>query len=417
MSRYYAYRGACLFPFEAGCTLPESASPVEEPFSPLVILLMRSGCGSRGVFALQAEAELFGPEIPSALLRPLPAAQGPGPSRLPEPVRAILAREGACALNTAFARCYDVLARFLAPQKRPRVMLVGLGDVGGTVLTGLKLLGTELSSIGIFDPNAAQCARYEMELNQVLPVSDAPLPPVYVCGEDALFDCDALLFTASRGVPPLTEKTGDVRMVQFEANRAMLSHYAKKARGCGFSGLFAQISDPVDHLARAVFLDSNRDERGNFDGCGLLPEQVQGYGLGVMRARAQYYAKKAGLDPEAVRAYGPHGQGLIIANAPGAAYDGALSARLTEQAAAANLRVRALGFKPYIAPGLSSACVSVLKTLRGEWHDGAVPMGGAYFGCRTRFTKNGPALLREPIPPALAARLDAAHSELKEFLL
>ena len=79
--------------------------------------------------------------------------------------------------------------------------------------------------------------------------------------------------------------------------------------------------------------------------------------------------------------------------------------------------MRALGFKPYIAPGLSSACVSVLKTLRGEWHDGAVPMGGAYFGCRTRFTKNGPALLREPIPPALAARLDAAHSELKEFLL
>ena len=170
----------------------------------------------------------------------------------------------------------------------------------------------------------------------------------------------------ARDVPPLTEKTGDVRMVQFEANRAMLSHYAKKARDCGFSGLFAQISDPVDPLARAVFLDSNQDERGNFDRNGLLPEQVQGYGLGVMHARAQYYAKKAGLDADAIRAYGPHGTGLIVANAPGAGYDDALSKTLTEQAATANLRVRELGFKPYLAPGLSSACVSVLKTLRGE---------------------------------------------------
>lgn len=119
MSRYYAYRGACLFPFEAGCTLPESASPVEEPFSPLVILLMRSGRGSRGVFALQAEAELFGPEIPSALLRPLPAAQGPGPSRLPEPVRAILAREGG-ARSTRHLPAATTCSHASSPRKSAR---------------------------------------------------------------------------------------------------------------------------------------------------------------------------------------------------------------------------------------------------------------------------------------------------------
>lgn len=414
MHEYYAYEGACLYPFGAGCRLPKEAVPVEHPFSPLVILFARGGRVGRGIFAIQSEAELFEPEVPSVLLQPVSMSQAL--PCLPEPVRAILQQEGACALNTAFSRCYAVLKRFLNPPKRPRIVLVGLGDVGGTVLIGLKLLGTEIDSIGIFDPNEAQCARYEMELNQVLPPADIPLPPVYRCNESALFDCDALLFTASRGVPPLTEKTGDVRMVQFEANRAMLSHYAKKARDCGFSGLFAQISDPVDPLARAVFLDSNQDERGNFDRNGLLPEQVQGYGLGVMHARAQYYARKAGLDADAIRAYGPHGTGLIVANAPGAEYDDALSKTLTEQAATANLRVRELGFKPYLAPGLSSACVSVLKTLRGEWHDGAVPMGGAYFGCRSRFTPNGPMLWREPILPALAARLDAAHSTLKEFL-
>ena len=25
---------------------------------------------------------------------------------------------------------------------------------------------------------------------------------------------------------------------------------------------------------------------------------------------------------------------------------------------------------------------------RGEWHDAAVPLGGAYFGCRSRLTRN-----------------------------
>ena len=38
-----------------------------------------------------------------------------------------------------------------------------------------------------------------------------------------------------------------------------------------------------------------------------------------------------------------------------------------------NLRVRELGFKPYIAPGLSSAAVSILQLLRGQVHFGAVP--------------------------------------------
>ena len=36
--------------------------------------------------------------------------------------------------------------------------LVGLGDVGGTALLALKLLGRELAKVQIFDPNRAQCA-------------------------------------------------------------------------------------------------------------------------------------------------------------------------------------------------------------------------------------------------------------------
>ena len=46
-----------------------------------------------------------------------------------------------------------------------------------------------------------------------------------------------------------------------------------------------------------------------------LPEQIQGYGLGVMNARAAYFAKKTNVfNPflKEGRAFGPHGQYLIV---------------------------------------------------------------------------------------------------------
>ena len=49
--------------------------------------------------------------------------------------------------------------------------LVGLGDVGGTLLTGLVLLGDMLDTIGVYDPDEKRCSRYEQEMNQVLPVN------------------------------------------------------------------------------------------------------------------------------------------------------------------------------------------------------------------------------------------------------
>ena len=252
-----------------------------------------------------------------------------------------------------------------------------------------------------------------MELNQVLPLEPGEAQPVIsVCTQEQLFDCDLFLFTASRGVPPVGQEQTDVRMAQYEANRAMITGYARMARAAKFQGLFCQISDPVDLLARAVYLESNRGEAGHFDWQGLLPEQVQGFGLGVMAARARFYAPELELDPEAIRVYGPHGAGLVAANAPGADYDPERSQRLSELTRQANLRVRELGFKPYIAPGISSAAVSILQLLRGRFHYGAVPLGQAYFGCRSRFTANGLETFREPICPELLARLEQAYGDL-----
>ena len=190
---------------------------------------------------------------------------------------------------------------------------------------------------------------------------------------------------------------------------------ARRAREADFIGLFAQVSDPVDHLSRAVFLMSNQNERGEFDWNGLLPEQVRGFGLGVMHARAVYCAGQEGIRDERICAFGPHGKGLVVANAPNEGYDEQLSEWLTRKTEEANLEIRKIGYKPYLAPGISSAAVSLLRALRGEWHDAAVPIGGAYFGCRGRFGGNGPELFRQPLKKVLVSRLEQSYRDLREF--
>lgn len=407
---FYSLDGICLCAL--GGRLPAGAKRAAAPFSPLAFLVERPGEISRGVYAIHDPAELREAEGPPLLLPPAPA-------HLDSPAaEAIVRGEGACVLNTAFSRAFDIWRHtMLHPKKQGlRLTLAGLGDVGGTVLTALTLLGNEIAEIGIYDPSDAMCRRYELELNQVLPLEDGRVMPRVVIRPPAhLFDCDVFLFTASRGVPPVGSGVADVRMAQFEANRAMLQSYARQAREGGFTGLFAQISDPVDHLARAVFTMSNTDDTGRLDFAGLLPEQVQGYGLGVMHARAAYFAQRDQIAFRNGAVFGPHGQELVVANDTTGKYDDALSRRLTDQTVRANLLVRNLGFKPYLAPGLSSAAVSILRTVRGQWHDGAVGFGGVWFGCRNRMTPLGLELLREPLAPALYDRICAAFRSLKEF--
>ena len=407
---YYAYQDVCLA--DHGGKLPEGAVPVEAPFDPLVLLVARDPLKSRGLFAIRSLAELDEPEGIGLLL---PPPKDKSDDALAQFIRA----HGATVANTSFSRWFAVLSAFRKRgNERQRVNLIGLGNVGGTTATGLKLLGYDLAKIGIYDQDERACLRYEAELNQILPVRDGEaMPPIEIVDDSALFDSDALLFCAARAVPEVgAESGGDVRMMQYEANRGLLRAYARAARACGFAGLFCQISDPVDQLCRAVFLMSNRNEQNEYDWNGLLPEQVRGFGLGVMHARAIYCAAREGVGTEQLRVFGPHGNGLVVANAPNEGYSGALSLSLTHKAETANLAVRSYGFKPYIAPGLSSAAVSVLRALRGQWHDAAVPLGGAYFGCRSRLGAQGAEQQREALHPELYHRISESHRKLEEFL-
>ena len=408
--RFFTMDGLCLCPLDGA--VPKGARPVDEPFAPLAFLTDRDPKRFRGLTALRDERELFEREDMGLLLPPV------GEARLNAALAALIHEKGASLVNTAFSNALPVLRRRLLRKKTGfRVELAGLGDVGAELARGLTLLGSGLvDELCIFDPNEKLCARYELELNQLIELTEGERRPlVRVCKEPELFSGDVFIFAATRGVPPLGAEQTDVRLAQWQANRPLVAAYARLARKVGYTGLFVVLSDPVDLLCRDAFLTANKNDLGEFDALGLLPEQIRGFGLGVMRGRAAYYARKAGRDFSTGRVYGPHGAGLVAANALDEDYDDAFSQQLTRLTREANLRVRELGYKPFIAPGLSSGCLSVLRMLRGEAFDATAYFDGLYFGCRVQETALGPLIERRPLPDALMVRLNAAREELAQL--
>lgn len=307
--------------------------------------------------------------------------------------------------------------RDILPQKKKyRIHLLALGDVGGTLLLGLKLLGADiLSAIGIFDMREDFVRRYEQEMNQIAyPFAPDALPAVEIIPQEALFDCDVFLFCASAAVPEVGAAIADVRMAQLAANESIMKMYARLARERRFCGLFAVVSDPVDLLCQCVYFESNKNEQGKRDGEGLSPDQVRGYGLGVMHARALYFAQRESRFASYItegRAFGPHGKDLILANSI-RQYDHSLSLALSQQVAEANMRVREIGFKPYIAPAISSGALSLLLTLRGEWQYSAIFQNDIYFGCKNRQTANGIETETLTMPLQLQQRIEAVQQRL-----
>ena len=93
-----------------------------------------------------------------------------------------------------------------------------------------------------------------------------------------------------------------------------------------------------------------------------------------------------------------------------------LSRELTELVKTANLQIRKLGFKPYVAPAVSSGAIQLLLTLRGAWHCGSVYLGGVWFGVRNRYTAYGLETESLPLPDSLLQRLLETERELSTIL-
>lgn len=407
MYHYYTYDGRTLcsagaLPYPEISVLPETGE--------VLWVFHRPPLSGRDTFPVTDPAQLTEREGVASL------CAAPGPEGLPRELTNAIRAGRVRAVNLAHPRFEELTAPLPRPEK-VRVNLLALGDVGSTLLMGLRLMGGDvISSIGICDLREGVAQRWEFELNQIqLPGPYDALPPVEIVSPEQLFDGDVFLFCASRFVPDTAVKTGDVRMAQYRLNRELAALYAQKARQARYRGLFCVVSDPVDPLCRAVLTESNRAPSGETDYQGLFSHQVRGFGLGVMNARAAYYARK---DPRFAsfltegRSFGPHGEDLVIANSI-RHYDDALSRRLTEQAVRANLRMRELGFKPYIAPALSSGALSLLLCLRGRWHCSSTYLDGVFMGARNRVLPTGTELERLPLPQALQDRLQTTMDRLR----
>lgn len=410
---YYNFKGANLVSLTPAEGFGGEISPVTE--GPLYALVGGDPVLGRGSFKVAHPGQLkAGHSLESLDASRLPEVD------VDEAVCAAIREGRLTAVNQNREGWEQVLS--LTPNRdKKRVNILAIGDVGSTLLTGLKLLGGDvIESIGICDLSDQITARWEFEMGQIsLPWDYDAFPEVKVVRPEELFDCDMFVFVASKGIPPVGSQVKDVRMYQFENNAKIVSHYAKMARAARFNGLWCAVSDPVDPLAKTAYLESNKDENGIWDGKGLRPEQVQGFGLGVMNARAAYFAKRdARLSSFLTegRSFGPHGTGLFIANSI-EHYDEAVSQELTHLTVTANLMMREIGFKPYVAPALSSGALSLLLTLRGQWHCGSVFLDGIYMGVKNRYTPAGVETELLPhIPDQLFGHIREAAEHLKTIL-
>ena len=407
MYHYYTYDGRTLcsagaLPYPEISALPETGE--------VLWVFHRPPLSGRDTFPVTDPAQLTEREGVASL------CAAPGPEGLPRELTNAIRAGRVRAVNLAHPRFEELMAPLPRPEK-VRVNLLALGDVGSTLLLGLRLMGGDvISSIGICDLREGVAQRWEFELNQIqLPGPYDALPPVEIVSPEQLFDGGVFLFCASRFVPDTAVKTGDVRMAQYRLNRELAALYAQKARQARYRGLFCVVSDPVDPLCRAVLTESNRAPSGEMDYQGLFSHQVRGFGLGVMNARAAYYARK---DPRFAsfltegRSFGPHGEDLVIANSIDR-YDDGLSRLLTERTVHANLQMREMGFKPYVAPALSSGALSLLLCLRGQWHCSSTYLDGVFMGARNRVLPTGTELERLPLPQALRDRLQTTMDRLR----
>jgi len=333
-------------------------------------------------------------------------------------IDSLIEQERLINLNTSYENWLE-WATSQKPMKW-RLNILGLGDVGGTLATGLKLLGADyIDRVGIYDRDTKRLNRWEKELNQIkFPFRTEKDFRVEPIDYDQLFDCDMFIFCASRFIPEVGSGVKDVRMAQFESNAEIIKEYAKLARNNNFNGIFAVVSDPVDLLCKCVYIESNKDNEGNYNANGLAPDQIRGYGLGVMNARACYYAEQRDDLKHYLqegRAYGPHGKDLIVADSI-SNYNHENSLYLTDRTIKANLEVRDAGYKPFIAPALSSGAISLIATISGEWHYSATFIDGAYMGSKNRFVDFTTELERVDMPEELKERIKNTHVKLKEII-
>ncbi len=297
------------------------------------------------------------------------------------------------------------------PGKKFVVHVVGLGDVGRNLAIGLRLLGQDcLETIGLFDIDESRAAYMARELNQiVMPNAAEGMPRVVSVSMENLCNCHVLVFAASISVPPVTasSEVKDVRMIQLASNGKLVRNYVDLCKNNKYTGRFFIVSDPIDPLCK-IALDGFEGKLGR--------NQVSGFGLGVMYARAGYHAKNQEEFWQHGRVYGPHGKGLVTVNSL-EQFDPVESKRIAQAAVKENLLIRDMGYKPNIAPAFSSGAISIVEMLRGNWQYSSVYFGskgnGAFLGIRNKEFSPGVRMMEDmPLPDEVFSMIETSYNEL-----
>lgn len=310
-----------------------------------------------------------------------------------------------------------------------RISIAGLGDVGSTMATALAsrpIVESGIESITLYDRDPARTGRWVQELSAIQSPSRESHPSVdSAVDEAALFaSSDIFVFAVSAGVPAPGDDS-DVRMRQFEANAPIVDHYARVAAESGFGGVFAVVSDPVEHLCASAARVLGRG----------AATRVIGLGLGVMFARAAVMARRlwgAGAAESFRRdglVYGSHGKILCVLTGPDPArgFDPERSRRLSAEVPFMNLETRRIGFKPFVAPAVSSAALplmAVARTMAGfdiptgaqgpSVFHGSIADAGIFFGGPVVWTPEGFINVDFGLCPEAARMAAEARDELRE---
>lgn len=246
------------------------------PGTPICYLVEGDPVLGRGSFKVNCPGQLRAPHGLEVL----------DASRLPDfpldaPLSAALEEGLLTAVNTGRAGWEQVLSQRAGTEKK-RVNILAIGDVGSTLLTGLKLLGGDvISSIGICDLSDQITARWEFEMGQIsLPWDYGAFPEVEVISLEKLFDCDVFVFVASRGIPPgglpgEGRAHGPVRKQRRHCEAVRPHARRPTSRGCG-----ARCPTQWDPLAKTAYLESNRDENGVWmeRACGQSRSRASAWG-------------------------------------------------------------------------------------------------------------------------------------------
>ena len=113
--------------------------------------------------------------------------------------------------------------------------------------------------------------------------------------------------------------------------------------------------------------------------------------------------------------FGPHGKGLIVADSI-ENYNDEKSLLLTKKTLNANLEIRGFGYKPFVAPSLSSGALSILATISGDCFYGSSLMGEVYMGSKMKLGDSGIEVPKYNFNLKLEKRLIETYNELRRHI-